>query len=170
VSGHAGGGETRAEVVASGWMAPTLDASRVEAETVRHDIGPFNLYDELLAIEFEHRGYGEHGALEVLDDCQRAIVSLHSRPGTSGLQAVVLASTGPEAAAGPGGDGWLRTSVVLAAGHVSITTLGEGETEANAWFEGDVIGLEVAAALALRLGGAGDLALRRVRVAPRRAR
>ena len=170
VRGRAASAESKGELVSTGWIAPTLDASRLEAESVRRDIGPYNLYDEPITISVEHRGCSEFAEVQILDDCQSLIAALVVQGGNRCV-AVNLPLAGQSVVSGISADeNWLETRFEIRAGQVRVFTRPMDSAATEAWCQAVLPELQVAAALAIKLGGQGTAALRRITVTPHLAR
>ncbi len=171
VIGQPASEEGQATIVSQGWIAPSLDTSRVQSETVRHDIGPFNLYDEQVTIEFEHRGRSQFSGLQLLDDCQAVIVEVQAISDQATLQAHRPSERQAIDSGLSIGDGWWRTRCELEAGHLRLSSNPlEAEPSPTPWCDLAVTDLEVVASLALKLGGQSQFAVRRIEVTPHSAR
>jgi hypothetical protein len=146
-------------------VMPSLDAHRARAEGVRHAIGPFNLFDEQVAISFEHSGDANWCALQVLDDSREVIAEVQLVEGAPALRAYVppLWQTleGPPRANGTP----CRTTLRLMPNEVSLSsTLLDGQGASTTWGHATLPDLEVVAGVAIQLAGAGSFALRRLEV------
>jgi sialidase-1 len=163
--------QAQAALVSNGWIAPSLDLSRLQAETVRRDIGPFNLFDEHLTIAIEHRGQAQFCAFQVLDDCQAVIVEVQAALDQPSLRAYRDAERRYFDSGLAVGQAWWRTRIELRAGYLSLATGAAGTDVASApWCELAIPELQVVASVALRIGGQGRLALRKIIVNPHRVR
>jgi len=156
---------TMADWVARGVVLPSQDPSQAGAEILRRDIGPFNLHDEHVTVEFEHRGQSQFCGLQVMDDCRAPIVELRSTTASPKLQAY-LPGEWRIAAAGPAvGNDWWRSRVEVTAQGVRISSLKAGEAgSGETWYQASLPGLQVVGALGLKLGGEGNFTLRSIEV------
>lgn len=171
VAGRSASAAATAALVSTGWIAPTLDSSRLEAETVRRDVGPFNLYDETVTVKVEHRGRATFAEFQLLDDCQSVIAAVASRLDQGQLQGSFPALWQTVDSGIVLEDGWWETRFELRPGQVRIFTQpASGPAAIEPWCVAALPGLQVVAALALKLGGAGDVALRHITLAPEPAR
>ena len=171
VTGLRVGADAQARLVSDGWIAPTLDESQMEAETVRRDIGPFNLYDERVSIEFEHRGRMQWCALQILDDCREVIVEVQSTLDQSNLRAYIPALWQWMDSGLALSDSWQQTKIEIDTTRVRISTkAADAAGYGPAWCTASPPNLEIVAAMGLKLGGEGNIALRKITVAPQPAR